>query len=617
MINEEHELEEDTLLNYKSEPAWCFQRCCKVPRIFCFLGVPLLFVVFILIGFFLILPQIIQGVINGSKVEVQSLVITQPYIDSFHLNITLEMSHYGPTNIMFQGTTGEIFYQKTLLGTIIIPQFILTGDSLLLNIESEFQIADINLLGTYCLDILKSNENVSWQLKASSHALVLGSNMTLHFNKEILINGLNGLSNVQIKSFKMPTNHPLGGVDVAMVVEKNLDSPFGIDLGIVTFDLHYEDVFIGRVQSSTSIRSGNNQLSMLGYLRPSNLTVASQLFSNYVNNIPSPIRITGITVNNVAPWIQSMATSIDIWTTLNGVNLTLLSDIHLNNFQMELYSDVQLFNGATAESNFYFPFGFPFTMVEFSFDFRWYFQNVIVANLSLPTQHSVHYQKELLTFDFAHIPLQVVDGGIFSKLLSALILTEKAVIGFEAIGRFGFASAMGNFALFGISAKQEIVLPGMEGFHQHPITIPSITVLHSSPTEVELTMEMSIMNPSVNFTSINFPFKVIYENTEIGNSTITPFYLHENQNSLNATTFFNINNETKQPIQDFLNHHAKGESIDIELLGNPNACPISYLREALENLNTTARVDGFKHKLNSLIHFDLQDKTPKHSKNVQ
>jgi len=150
-------------------------------------------------------------------------------------------------------------------------------------------------------------------------------------------------------------------------------------------------------------------------------------------------------------------------------------------------------------------------------------------------------------------------------------------------------------------------------FHHPPMSIPSITVVQSSPTEIKLNFEMSIVNPSsINFTSVNFPFRIYYENVEIGNSTITPFHLaSSSHNSLNATTFFNINNITSQPIQDFFNHYSNNDIITLQIVGNPDACPISYLKEALSKLNTTAQVNGLTNQdLISFLHlhFDPTNK---------
>jgi len=103
-----------------------------------------------------------------------------------------------------------------------------------------------------------------------------------------LLVALGGLTNVTLEVFNLADSN---ATDVNVFIQEDVYNPSFLNLrplGDLTFTILYNDVAIGTAHSlqTVNLNSGDNIIRMASALKPANLTVAAELMSRYVNDIP-------------------------------------------------------------------------------------------------------------------------------------------------------------------------------------------------------------------------------------------------------------------------------------------------------------------------------------------
>jgi hypothetical protein len=190
--------------------------------VFIFLYILVLVVVGLLILLYVVVPSIIRSTIAKTKLCFRSFNIEQIEKNRFRL----------PASIIC-----PLIINIDNVGILIINESIDIGSgssgSTVVRINCPFVVSDIIAFDNFIRSLI-FERNVVWHLKAEASIQPLSHHMVCYskipFNKEVKLNGLDGLSNVSIDSisFNRSTAH---NIVVDVLIKFVNPSIFSIDVG--------------------------------------------------------------------------------------------------------------------------------------------------------------------------------------------------------------------------------------------------------------------------------------------------------------------------------------------------------------------------------------------------
>ncbi|KJE95312.1 hypothetical protein CAOG_08917 [Capsaspora owczarzaki ATCC 30864] len=307
------------------------KRCCcgRLTRCQCgvlatVLTLGLLGLAFIVL-YFAILPKIVQNTVDGSHVEILEMSMLAPLNTSVVMASQLRLSNAGSFDATLHPANMVSSFKGVGFG--IIPGStveIKGGEDVIFALDNRLQVINMDGFNNFSI-ALTNNPEVEMGLKATVSLTVhLGPiDLTfdgIDFSKTITLTGFNGLKNLTLDVFEMDvdpvTNHAISSVLVSII---NPSKVSVVPLGNVTFSMFYQNSYIGSLFSfNLTMLPGVNPTSMAGPLIPANITVANQLFTQYLSGKPSLL--------NARP-VQPVATTIPLY---NAFLETLSLDVVLN-----------------------------------------------------------------------------------------------------------------------------------------------------------------------------------------------------------------------------------------------------------------------------------------------
>lgn len=111
------------------------------------------------------------------------------------------------------------------------------------------------------------------------------------------------------------TSHPLSSRR-ELALTSFITSAFGVEIGILTVGLWYEDLYLGPAQTASAVNltAGVNNIHLVGRLvpytnDPAALEKLSIVFSRYLNGESTPVQARGLSVNlpegEVISWLSA------------------------------------------------------------------------------------------------------------------------------------------------------------------------------------------------------------------------------------------------------------------------------------------------------------------------
>ncbi|KAF5320993.1 hypothetical protein D9619_001399 [Psilocybe cf. subviscida] len=284
---------------------------------------------------FIILFPVVRAiaalVIKRSNLDVQSVFITEPVNSSFSLQLEGVVCNTGiiPAKIMFTEPT-EVFWvedetTQTKLGSMMLQTLHAKHKRAYINQTNVlFNIVDEPAFGRFSGTLkLPVSKGLTFDKTITLNGTPLSRAFTPGSSRNLSSSGFNNFdSNVVLKDLQLPGDDPAGGIKFVAENELFDPSPFSLDLGTVVFDLSYKGVALGSGKGeNTKIAPGNNTIILAGTLVPqtnaNNLAAVSELFTNYLNSVASPVLATGRST------LQADGTSIS-WLSQG------LQDLHLS-----------------------------------------------------------------------------------------------------------------------------------------------------------------------------------------------------------------------------------------------------------------------------------------------
>ncbi|KAJ7072466.1 hypothetical protein C8F01DRAFT_1299136 [Mycena amicta] len=483
--------------------------------IFVPLGIALLFILL-----FPVVKAVAQLVVNRSTLNIQVAAITAPTNNSFMLAMQGNVAHTGfiPASIAFQEPVNVSWVKDGVdipVGYLSLDDLHAHGKRAVINqTATPFTIANDTAFSLFSAHLI-TDKNFTWRLSSSNlrvQASKFPVSKGITFNKEITLNGFNSFSgNVAIQDFQLPSDNPAGGIDFVAVTALNNPSPFNLTLGTVVFALSYKNVALGLGTSTdTIIGPGNNTITLKGVLQnhtdANELSVLSELFTNYLNSKVTPVLATGVsTLQNdgssiswLSSGLQALVLTVPLVppTPINPINA-----ISIGNFDLAFSNETPWSPSAssnTVKAALELPFGFSLSIGHIQNEFNiTMMDDSTVAGLSTPLGASTSQISGQVDINISNTNLSCPDPDhpTFSSFNKDL--TNMDVAPFRLVGHSHAIATMaiGNITLDPINVNVTTSLKGLQGL-RGMVTIGAVDVQGGTTDGITLAIQVSINNPS-------------------------------------------------------------------------------------------------------------------------
>ena len=311
MIDQEDALEDDAFLDTgastlplakpQSRRRWC--------RILLLLIVIIVILLAIAIPviWYVILPRYVASKMADARVQINSMQMRQTAPDGFHTAMNLSMTNLpSDFDTRLKGMTVHVTYNGTHVGSVEMPEisFAKGTHAIDLQVESKFTIANHDHWVACMRDII-NRDNFEWVLKSDASVVVAGTPVgeinfdQIEFSKPVVNKGMNMLRDVKVLEMRLPgnlnwnpdwasnpqkdgRNPDFQGLKLAVKVQIENPSDMAMELGDVTFSLHYKAPLDGAPEVPVGLLSaadlkmapGSNVLQMEGaFINPDTMPV--------------------------------------------------------------------------------------------------------------------------------------------------------------------------------------------------------------------------------------------------------------------------------------------------------------------------------------------------------
>ncbi|KAJ7782963.1 hypothetical protein B0H16DRAFT_1494883 [Mycena metata] len=589
------------------------------------LGIALLFILL-----FPVVRAIVQLVVNRSTLDIQVAAITAPTNNSFNLAMSGTVAHTGiisatiafpqPVDVSWVPTDGG---PEVALGHLSLDTLKAHSKRATINqTATPFTITNDTAFGQFAAHMI-TDKNFTWRLSSSDlrvQALKFPVSKGIKFDKLITLNGFGNFSgNVTVQDFQLPSDNPAGGINFVAVTQLTNPSPFALNLGTVVFSLSYQKVDLGLGTSTdTVIVPGPNNITLKGYLHnhtdPTELASVSNLFTNYLNSVVSPVLATGVSTlqsdNSTVSWLSTGLQALKLNVPLvSPTPIDPIRTISIGNFDLVFSPDTPWAPSAssnTVKASLELPFGFNLEIGEISNDFNITMNDgSTVAGLSTPLGASTSSISVLgptnttgvvdISIANTNLTSNVTDHPAFSSFNTDL--TNMAVAPFRLVGHSRTVAKMsiGEITLDPINVNVSTSLQGLQGL-KGMATIESVDVTGGTTDGITLAIEVAIFNPSnLKLALGDLTLELLRDNVSLGTAVMSNLVLNMGNNTVNTTSVFKAN-QSPQGLQT-LNEFVGKQDVELSIAGFDGTTKIASLAAALQTLNIDVTLPALKTNL--------------------
>jgi hypothetical protein len=606
---------------FKTRRRMCLCICCLLTLIIIAVLIPVII--------FVIVPAIAQSNVNGSKMVITSTNITSPQEDSFVMKMAGMVTDTGPLDAQIEMKDKVVmYYNGEELGRMAMdPINAKAGIGATLDSAPTFEVTNKDAFGRFS-KIMMSEKSFTWVMKGTARVRAMGllTIDNIKLEKELtftgecvchhllltiinIILGMQNFLNVKIKSFDLPSNHPLGGI--TMNVESSMENPsiFGIELGQLTFDIFYKDVKIVTANATdVNLVPGVNDLAMKGRMIPQSrsedLVVVGKMFSDYINGRSSDMKVVGVAVrptpdSKPISWLQAGFNGLTLNVKLDSKeDGRLIKNLGLGPLEMKFSTAnawTPLLSAPNVVAGFKMPFGFPLEMKQVEQDIAAYESGVAMATMKIPMSAAsgTSASGQIVTA-INNIPMQVISSqhARFSQFVHDLTLGSGKSLTMRGTVASIASTAIGDVRIDGIKLDQNVNMQGLQGLATAPLITSNVQVRGGNANAMEIGLTCTMTNPSNIAMSIgDVTFRVFSQGQDVGRAVIRNMQLKPGSNSVSSVFYFSPKTASAQAAgRVMLEHFMSGVDHQIGISGFEGSTPVASLAQGLSKLRFTTTV---------------------------
>ncbi|KAG0308232.1 hypothetical protein BGZ98_008573 [Dissophora globulifera] len=611
---EEHEFEEYDDVKQPERPKFYRRRRFWM---FCIPQAIITLIVAVILGLYVIMPKIAQGLMNKATIDFSQIDITNPTESTMSLVMQGQMQHTGPfhADITFPSTV-YVSWNGIELGTTEIPgTSTASGGHGPLNLQSSFTITNTTGFSEFSSYMLNA-ESFVWHLEGKLNVRALSRTVKgLTLSKDITVNAFNGLSGVTIQKFSLPGDDP-SGKGILVEIETVVTNPSSIQMymGSLTLAISYKDIVMGYVTSDnlTMVR-GAQTLSMKGVLIPQNTTeglaATSELMSRYIGNVVTDTIATGYEVKpdgvTSLDWLSTAVKQLKLTVPLQSPQpLQLIKALNLGALGLTFtpptaYQPVTTSTGVLANYTLPDGFGFNIQFTQVANTFMLYQNNVPIASLNSSYNPATSDMAAgTLNFNLLATPLIVPDASHEAFQTFNRDLTVGTDLAFNVIGNASvFANtSIGIVNLVNIPFNASTSLSGLQSLANPAPTITSLQVVSGTTEALTLAITVVIVNPSsISLNAGDVVLDLVYKGVNLGTVTMPNLAIVPGANTVNASS--TINPAATPEGLELLTLYTSGAGAAVTITGTPTSTAVESLSLAFGALSIGSQMPGLASKL--------------------
>ncbi|KAI8814501.1 hypothetical protein BJ742DRAFT_703861 [Cladochytrium replicatum] len=562
--------------------------------------------IFLPVLFLVIIPKIIQGIVDASVINFNSAGLSNVTATSFTLtgNGTIGNTGSIPADISSEGPI-SLYWQGKLLGSLPgLPDISAGhgGDTPLV-ISNTVTVSNEDNFANFAAYLL-NNKNFTWVLTSTVTVKALGIPFRgISLNKTVTLNAADKFSNVAIQSFDIPGDSA-DGKGIALKVATSITNPSDIDfdLGDVTFTLTYSDQAVGTlVGNAVKLKKGENVLSLSGSLQattPEGLSAVGKLFSNYIKGQASLTKVIGKSAsnNNVnIPWLSSSLTALELLVVLPGKAFNIITAISLGNVDVDISPETAYsptLSAPTIRANYQLPFPFTATPLQAGQNLQLIGGGGPIGTLSTPLAPVSGTEPNVIILSIS-APLVSSDNTNFEAFFSAVTNTDSVSFNLNGTVDTVVRTATGDIQLTGIPVNVATSLAGLNGLKSAPVGISNVVVAGGDPNGITINTDTSLNNPSTSKITLNSDavFDLYYQDSNIGKVTLPSLVLDRGDNNLGAVVYYSPASGAEAAGKAFLTAYVMNQDITVDIRGNADTTTsVESLKSAFSQISLSAGI---------------------------
>jgi hypothetical protein len=213
------------------------------------------------------IPRIAKDVVNDSRLEIRSMVLTDPTQDSFHLRLEELLHSDSRYHPVLDAFNASLFLEDTLpdikpFAFIEVPR-IRSEDVTPITIDQNVAISNMEQFTRYTKLVMNSEEyRLAIRGSTGLHQKGLRK-MTVDYNEVVTMKGLNKLRGFNVTEFNIVRQPGPDGANMVGKVSIPNPSVKTLEMGNVTMNLFVEGDFIGTsLLPNLILRPGDNTVEM-------------------------------------------------------------------------------------------------------------------------------------------------------------------------------------------------------------------------------------------------------------------------------------------------------------------------------------------------------------------
>ncbi|KAF8626824.1 hypothetical protein AX15_004657 [Amanita polypyramis BW_CC] len=563
---------------------------------------------------------IVQRIVSESTLDIDNVLITNPQQNSFNSHLKGSIGNAGPFDAAISFPSGlTVSWRGQLLGNIKMNDVHVVGDvGATIDANSLFTVADVPHLTDFT-ETLLTQQSFDWVINGENLTVTaLGidvPNISLP-GKQVTLKGFNGLKNgVQIETFDLPYNDPVGGIHLTLQTKTTNPSQVGIQLNSISFDALVGEIAIASVQSvgpvvlapiSTTMLPLSGR--MLPQQSPAGLVTVSAIFNNFLHGMDSNVTVQGTGAGPAeVTWLNNGIKALKIDTILpNRGALDIISSITIQQMTM-LFTDATAYDPSTSSNStdaaFQIPFGFPLNVMALEQTLTIGFEGMSIGQLKIPKGLSVtDVQKRIIHLEFTDVPFDIFDNQhpSFDHFLSSTTAGRQEQIQLSGFANADASTAVGLLSLENITFAVNTGIPGLQGLAVVPPTINHLDVNHGYPDYLLITVDSTLFNPRHVILTIgtgDISFLLQYEGESVGAANLNGLIIVPGNATYLIDVHYAPQGDAVSAGRTLLQNYLQGVDVNTIIMGTSDSTPIESLKQALSQIRLPAAIPALKQSL--------------------
>ncbi|KAF9930757.1 hypothetical protein FBU30_011293 [Linnemannia zychae] len=561
---------------------------------------------------------IAQSIVDLATLSFDSVMINSPAETDFSTNINGLIGNTGPFDAEISFPSGSTVAwlngdSSSPIGQIAMPQVSAKADvgAKLALTNVPFHVASAENMGGFVGYSLKA-ESFIWEVTASNMTIIaMGAPIPgINMKKQVTLKGFNGLKDLSIEKYDLPSNDPNG---IHLVLSAKLKNPsnVGIEMGTVQFSNEFQGQDVGYVGTSglKLLPSGETPIAMEGTLTKqtteAGLKALGDMFRLALNGGSPSLIVRG---KSVAPasgpvsWLESAFKTLSMNVSLPSLGKQdIITGITLKTMALDFtgpnpYSVMT--SSDNIEASFKIPFSFPLSITKVAEDMNIQLpQGHTVANLKIPLGDAQTIAPGLLKTAYSNIPLNVNDDSHESFNQFSKVLTTGPGVQFFLSGTADTVAetAAGAVTIPGVQVNVASTMAGMN-LNVGGASITDIKIVGGTSEYLQINQNVVLQNPSGLTVSVgDVAFNIDYAGNRMGRAVVKDMVLKPGNNSLPAV--FQMAPKNEHVRDGFLSGFCAGGTFTLDIAGAADSTKVESLKDAMASVKMSSTIKGITDKL--------------------